>query len=95
MTAELTTEQGVKNYLKGTRFASRQIATLSGGNANFAYRAELVEPYLGRKTAIVKHGQPYIRCNANVPFDISRQVLVIIHYEIERLSDFPIFRTLK
>ena len=80
MTAELTTEQGVKNYLNGTRFESRQIATLRGGNANFAYRAELVEPYLGRKTAIVKHAQPYIKCWADVPFDMTRQVLMAVHY---------------
>ena len=77
MTAELTTEQGVRDYLKGTRFASRQIVALGGGNANFAYRAELVEPYLGRKTAIVKHAQPYIKIWADVPFDTTRQVRVI------------------
>ncbi len=77
MVADLTSEEGVKEYLKGTRFASRKIVALSGGSANFAYRAELVEPHSGRKTVIVKHAQPYVKCRSDMSFDVTRQVLVI------------------
>jgi len=94
MVADLTSEEGVKEYLKGTRFASRKIVALSGGNANFAYRAELVEPHSGRKTVIVKHAQLYVKCRSDMPFDVTRQVLVKTPFD-ERLSDFPICRALK
>ena len=76
MALDLTTEEGVKEYLKGTRFASRQIVALSGGNVNFVYRAELDEPHSGRRTVVVKHAQSHVKIWSNVPFDTTRQVLV-------------------
>ena len=76
MAPDLTTEEGVKEYLKGTRFASRQIVALSGGNVNFVYRAELDKPHSGRRTVVVKHAQSHVKIWSNVPFDTTRQVLV-------------------
>ncbi|KAK2461532.1 hypothetical protein APHAL10511_005995 [Amanita phalloides] len=78
---DLTTEDGVRDYLKGTIFASRDIATLGGGTGNFAYRAKLDESYSGKTTVIIKHAQPYIKDLKTVPFDLSRQT-----FEVEALK---------
>jgi hypothetical protein len=59
-----TAEQIKSNVLKwlaGTRYASTSLEPLSGGTANFIYRAHLSDPLDDGTTHIlVKHGEAYV-----------------------------------
>jgi hypothetical protein len=48
-------------WLKGTRYASTSLVPLSGGSANFIYRAGLSTPLEdGTTDVLVKHGEGYM-----------------------------------
>jgi hypothetical protein len=54
-------ESEVLEWLKATRYASTSLERLTGGNANFVYRARLSEPLEdGTADVVVKHGEAYI-----------------------------------
>ncbi|KAF8628251.1 hypothetical protein AX15_004026 [Amanita polypyramis BW_CC] len=79
---DLTTVEGIRGYLKGTRFASSGVIVgLDGGTCNFTYRVELEEPYSGKKTGVVKHARSYVKEMPAVLFDLSRQ-----SFEVEALK---------
>jgi len=79
MTWDLTSVDGVREYLFDTPFAASGVAKISGGNANFTYRIFLLRPYVvqsGREvsTMVLKHAEAYV---ANIPdfaFSPARQV---------------------
>ncbi|KAL1732093.1 kinase-like domain-containing protein [Schizophyllum commune] len=71
---DLTTPDGVLQYLSNTPFASRSATSMSGGTANFAYRVHLNAPYEGRSTLVLKFGRSFLEIEGQrVPFDIARQ----------------------
>ncbi|GLA56593.1 hypothetical protein AtubIFM54640_000249 [Aspergillus tubingensis] len=54
----------VSQELTGTRYASSSLTPLSGGTANFVYRAQLDQPLPdGTKSVIVKHTEAFIALN--------------------------------
>jgi hypothetical protein len=54
-------ELEVFEWLKGTKYASTSLEPLSGGNANFIYRAQLSTPLGdGTTNVLVKHGEGYM-----------------------------------
>lgn len=67
-TPDLTTEQGLSNYLTSHNIEHTSISLLTGGTANYAYRASLKD---GRKV-IYKHAAPYLHSNINFAFDPAR-----------------------
>lgn len=71
---DLTTEVGVEAYLAPTPYACTKAEALSGGNANFVFRLHLRRPHEGKDTLVLKHGKPYIKSLATIPFDTKRQV---------------------
>ncbi|KAL1748940.1 hypothetical protein HDZ31DRAFT_28711 [Schizophyllum fasciatum] len=71
---DLTTSDGVLQYLSNTPFASCSATKLTGGTANFAYRVHLNTPYEGRNTLVVKFGRAFLEIDGQrMPFDIERQ----------------------
>ncbi|PFH50963.1 hypothetical protein AMATHDRAFT_60169 [Amanita thiersii Skay4041] len=80
-TWDLTTVDGVRDYVKGTPFSSSgKIVILSGGYTNFVYRVTLDEPFRGKTTVVIKHSKPYARSSVYLPLEISRQ-----SFEVEAL----------
>ncbi|KAG7099764.1 hypothetical protein E1B28_001577 [Marasmius oreades] len=72
----------LREYLESTPFGAEEIATLSGGNANFAFRIKLRTAYDGRSTMVVKHAKPYVaKLLDKIPFDLERQ-----RFEVEALK---------
>ena len=71
---DLTTVDGVLNYLEQTAFASSRVEQLTGGGGNYTFRIHLRQPHRGRTTAVVKHAKPYIPGMRTVPFALYRQV---------------------
>ncbi|USP75892.1 hypothetical protein yc1106_03166 [Curvularia clavata] len=65
---DLTTEQGLSDYLIATRPGHTSIELLSGGTANFVYRANKESG----TTSIFKHAAPYLHSNKNFAFDPTR-----------------------
>ena len=64
--AEAKTPEKIKSdvleWLMSTRYASTSLETLSGGSANFVYRARLSDPLEdGTTEVIVKHGEGHMR----------------------------------
>jgi hypothetical protein len=48
-------------WLKGTKYVSISLEPLSGGNANFIYRAQLSTPLEdGMTNVLIKHGEGYM-----------------------------------
>ena len=48
-------------WLKTTRYASTSLEPLTGGSANFIYKATLTSPLEdGSNKVVVKHGEPYM-----------------------------------
>ncbi|KAI0248383.1 kinase-like domain-containing protein [Lactifluus subvellereus] len=70
---DLTSPEGVLDYVASTPFASSHAESLSGGSANFIFRLHLNTPYEGHQTLVLKHAQPYVASAPDFPFPVSRQ----------------------
>jgi 5-methylthioribose kinase len=64
----LTTEQGLVEYLVATRSEHASVKLLSGGTANYVYRCTKEDG----STSIFKHAAPYLHSNKNFAFDPTR-----------------------
>jgi Ser/Thr protein kinase RdoA (MazF antagonist) len=67
-TADLTTENGLKDYLTAKSVEHTSVTLLTGGTANYVYRVLLPD---GR-TVIYKHAAPYLHSNKAFAFDTTR-----------------------
>ncbi|CAO2649428.1 Nn.00g068130.m01.CDS01 [Neocucurbitaria sp. VM-36] len=66
---DLTTEDGLRTYLKTTgRSKEIGVTLLSGGTANYVYRVAGVHGF----TSIFKHAAPYLHSNKDFAFDPTR-----------------------
>ncbi|OTA81773.1 hypothetical protein M434DRAFT_401239 [Hypoxylon sp. CO27-5] len=81
----------VLENLKGTPYEASSLEALSGGTANFIYRATLLKPLQdGTKEVLIKHSEDYV---ANTPS--FKLTLFRCHIEkecLKALSAFPIAR---
>ena len=73
---KLTSVSAVEAFLAGTPFASRSITDLTGGDINYVYRVNLLTPFDGSQTVVLKHAQPFwkvptCQCDA---WEVERQV---------------------
>lgn len=74
----------ILDYLKNTQYNSSSLEKLSGGSANFTFRATLKdETQDGSVTVVVKHAEPYIAANPAWPYDVVRSV------SIEKMKHLP------
>jgi len=65
----------VFEWLKGTQYASTSLESLSGGQANFIYRAHLSTPLEdGTTYVLVKHGEGYMAKHPDNKLTIDRCV---------------------
>lgn len=67
-TYDLTTEQGLGNYLAASQSGHTSVKLLSGGTANYVYRANKEDGPI----RIFKHAAPYLHSNKNFAFDPTR-----------------------
>lgn len=67
--ADLTTEDGLRAYLKANgRSKEVNVTLLSGGSANYVYRVAGIHGF----TSIFKHAAPFLHSNKNFAFDPAR-----------------------
>ncbi|KAI0122121.1 kinase-like domain-containing protein [Daldinia grandis] len=79
----------VLESLKGTSYEASSLDVLSGGTANFIYRATLTQPLrYGTKEVAVKHSEDYIATSPNFKLTLSR--CRIEEECLKALSTFPI-----
>jgi hypothetical protein len=71
---ELITVSAVEAFLAGTPFASQSIAVLPGGTINYLYRIQLLKPFEGGQTVVLKHAQPFWRCSVSTAWGVERLV---------------------
>lgn len=71
---KLITVSAVEAFLAGTPFASQSITDLTGGNINYLYRINLLTPYDGSQTVVLKHAQPFWKSAVGNPWEVERQV---------------------
>ncbi|KAF1851045.1 uncharacterized protein K460DRAFT_26876 [Cucurbitaria berberidis CBS 394.84] len=77
---DLTTEDGIRAYLKAVgRSKEVEVTLLSGGTANYVYRIVGIHGY----KSIFKHAAPYLHINKSFAFDPTR-----MDYEARALSIF-------
>jgi aminoglycoside phosphotransferase (APT) family kinase protein len=79
-TADLTTEKGLSDYLTAKNLEHKSITLLTGGTANYVYRALRSD---GR-SVIYKHAAPYLHSNKAFAFDPAR-----MDYESRILQTLP------
>ena len=65
---ELTNEQGLRDYLNTNRSGISNVQLLSGGTANYVYRATRHDG----SESIFKHAAPYLHINKSFAFDPTR-----------------------
>ncbi|KAI1412863.1 kinase-like domain-containing protein [Hypoxylon sp. FL1857] len=87
-TREEITAKVLQN-LKGTPYEASSLEVLSGGTANFIYRATLLQPLQdGTKQVVIKHSEDYV---ANTPsFKLTLSRCRIEEECLKALSAFPI-----
>ncbi|KAI1144537.1 kinase-like domain-containing protein [Hypoxylon sp. FL0543] len=79
----------VLESLKGTPYEASSLDVLSGGTANFIYRATLSKPLQdGTKEVVIKHSEDYIANNPSFKLTLSR--CRIEEESLKALSAFPI-----
>ena len=71
---DLTTESGILAYLADTQFPASRVQVVTGGNANYTFRATLQNPLAGHPTVIVKHAEPFLPGSLTFAFTVERQV---------------------
>ena len=65
----------ITKELAGTQYTSSSLTPLSGGTANFVYRAQLDQPLPdGTKSVIVKHTEAFIALNREFKLPAERCV---------------------
>ncbi|CAE6401450.1 unnamed protein product [Rhizoctonia solani] len=70
---DLTTSQGVLDYLSNTQFAATDVERLAGGFTAFTYRASLSTPLEdGSTTLILKHYEVYVAFSAGLKLESIR-----------------------
>lgn len=73
---KLTTVSAVEAFLAGTPFASQSITDLTGGTVNYLYRINLLTPFDGSQTVVLKHAQPFWKSAAGNSWEVERQVRI-------------------
>jgi hypothetical protein len=71
---KLTSVPAVEEFLAKTPFASRLVASLTGGNVNHLYRVHLLVPFEGSQTVVLKHAQPVLKNSGDITWVLERQV---------------------
>ena len=82
---DLTTEQGLRDYLAATRSENTSVKLLTGGTANYVYRATRQDG----STSIFKHAAPYLHSNKDFAFDPAR-----MDYEAHVLEALSLKKTM-
>ncbi|KAJ3027928.1 hypothetical protein HK097_006062, partial [Rhizophlyctis rosea] len=75
--ADLTTVSGITTYLSTTRFKSKNVTLLAGGNANFTFRVLLETPVElpggeKRDSVVVKHAESFAAFSRDMLFSADR-----------------------
>jgi hypothetical protein len=66
---------GIRKALEGTRYECSSFERLSGGTANFIYRARLASPLEdGTAEVVLKHGEGFVANNPHFKIAVSRSV---------------------
>ena len=73
---ELMTVSAIEAFLAGTPFASRSITDLTGGTINYLYRINLLTPFDGSQTVVLKHAQPFWKSAVCNSWGVERQVRI-------------------
>ena len=77
----------VLRELSSTDYACSSLKPLSGGTANFIFKATLTTPLPdGAKEVAVKHGEDYVASNPEFPIPTTRCVSMI-HVVYSRMRD--------
>ena len=71
---ELMSVPAVEAFLVGTPFASQSITVLPGGTVNYLYRIQLLTPFEGSQTVVLKHAQPFWKSSLSTAWEVERQV---------------------
>ncbi|KAF8711839.1 catalytic domain of ctd-like phosphatase, partial [Rhizoctonia solani] len=70
---DLTTSNGVLDYLSNTQFAAADVQRLTGGFTAFSYRVSLSTPLEdGSATLIIKHYEDYVAFAPEIRFESTR-----------------------
>lgn len=73
LSLDLSKPSDVVTFLADTPFACTKADVLTGGNANFVFRLQLLQPYDGCPTVVLKHGKPW-SATGELSLAIQRQV---------------------
>ena len=71
---ELTSVSAVEAFLACTPFASRSVTALPGGDINYLYRIQLLTPFEGGQTVVLKHAQPFWKTSLGTAWEVERLV---------------------
>ncbi|KAL7940790.1 kinase-like domain-containing protein [Trichoderma barbatum] len=81
-------EEAVRKELQSTEYAVLSLTPLSGGTANFIYRARLQKPLpAGVSEVVLKHGEAYVAQHPDFKLKMDR--CNIEEESLRLLSDFP------
>ncbi|KIL65075.1 hypothetical protein M378DRAFT_77370 [Amanita muscaria Koide BX008] len=78
---KLLSVSAVEAFLAGTPFASRSITVLPGGTVNYLYRIQLLTPFEGSQTVVLKHAQPFWKSSMSTAWEVERQM-----FEVEAMT---------
>ncbi|KAF9222813.1 hypothetical protein BS17DRAFT_734970 [Gyrodon lividus] len=78
---KLLSVSAVEAFLAGTPFACRSITDLTGGTVNYVYRINLLAPFDGSQTVVLKHAQPFWKSAVSNPWEVERQF-----FEVEAMT---------
>ena len=72
--SDLTTGDGVIEYLKNTQFEASLVEALDGGNANYTWRIHLKNQHRGHSSLVFKHAEAHVAKYPSIPFPTGRFV---------------------